>query len=250
MGHNDGFLFLSLCYLTIVVISHVAGDYLVLFRGKSKHTSLISPFNKWTLPEEELKSCYGRSFIDRYLFHSESLPIGKGDTFRRLVALTTNLSNRDLHGAKAETSLKFACQKCILLHGLFEIWGEGNSIDKVVASVKTSEHYQIFSRLCEQQRESVSDHQSLSFRIAASVLEQPWLPSKTLDENILSKFDILWRSFNFGPPGEKDTALDFDMRVYVDETSGYCVLCRHLARGLAAPSRSGGNIFLYKGNIR
>jgi hypothetical protein len=34
------------------------------------------------------------------------------------------------------------------------------------------------------------------------------------------------------------------MRVYVDEISGYCVLCRHLARGLAAPTKSGKEIVI------
>lgn len=247
MGHYDGFCFLSLCSLAIVLVSHVTGDYLVLFRGKSKHTALISPFDKWILPEEELKSCYGRSFIDRYLFHPESLPIGKGDTFRRLVVQNTNSLTDDLNEVKVEPSLIFACQKCILLHGLFEIWSEGNSIDEVVAKAGKSEHYLEFSKHCEQQCESSSAHRSVSFRIAASVLEQPWLPSETLNESILSKFDSLWSQLITNPTNrlnsvDNGAVLDFDMRVYVDEVSGYCVLCRHLARGLAAPSKSGGEI--------
>lgn len=249
MGHYDGLCFLSLCSLAIVLVSHVTGDYLVLFRGKSKHTALIAPFDKWTLPEEELKSCYGRSFIDRYLFHPDSLPIGKGDTFRRLVVQNANSLTVDLNEFKAEPSLIFACQKCILLHGLFEIWSEGNSVDDVVAKAGTSEHYLEFSKRCEQQCESSSVHRSVSFRIAASVLEQPWLPSETLNESILSKFDNMRSKLFTNPTNRLNSAddgadLDFDMRVYVDEVSGYCVLCRHLARGLAAPSKSGANIQL------
>jgi hypothetical protein len=399
-------LFRSIYLLQVTVDCN--SDYLVIFRGKSKHTSLISPFHKWILPESELKHCYGEKFSDDYNFDEDLIPIGKGQTFRRLShkhcpegaynqeddntvhndreALVKNILNggdsemksdisnlqsppflldndssddnydktttKKYRRFKSEESLISASQKCILLHGLYEIWSEGQSVDEVVMKVEHTIQYQILlqkynsnnekndinndiktvGQIIENNNSEVDKNISnlISIRIAASVLEQPWLSTHELKSTILDKFEHLWVNLdpNFNKKNEfnlnnlsnttvdeteavvgttivagtkvslgamnsletndsiytndgiyyndktKDSletikpsteefaeneepsenknldrnrvsdrgtslGLELDMRVYVDEVTGYCVLCRQLARGLAAPLNSG-----------
>lgn len=256
------------------------GDYLAIFRGKSKHTSLISPFEGWTLPEYELKSSFGSKFDDRYYFDPAPLLIGKGNTFRRLKAhgeKFPSYSSTVSQSAAENAQLLFACQKCILLHGIYEIWSEGYSVEEVASKCETSVQYQSLL----EAKSVINDHNSsdklVSINVAASILEQPWLSTEQLKTDVLSKFDYLWQNVlsnqkeeNSGTSNEIEVrsrkqklSLDeqglsedfaslpmersklpaagtaIELRIYQDETSGYCVLCRLLAKGLAAPSNSG-----------
>jgi hypothetical protein len=235
-------------------------DYLVIFRGKSKHTSLILPFNKWILPESELKHCYGVKFSDDYNFDNELIPIGKGQTFRRLfnqhslendynqeddstdrieqiqqidsemrdndsnlqsplfslennsdAANNYDTATRKYKRFNSEESLILASQKCILLHGLYEIWSEGGSVDEVVTKAENTIQYQKLLQKYEFNHNANNDMKNIgknieknncdinknitnivSIKIAASVLEQPWLSSQELKTTILDKFEHLW----------------------------------------------------------
>lgn len=250
-----------------------SGDYLMIFRGKSKHTSLITPFGHWILPEYEVKSSFGCSFDENYYFDPDPLLIGKGNTFRRLKARSNDSppnSATILENAESEGDLLYACQKCILLHGIFEIWGEGYSVEEVASKFEMSVQYQTLLEAHGKKNGRVSSESLLSINVAASILEQPWLSTEQLKADILSKFDYLWQNLNSDhgrdnlatsrkikligdkePPVEDSASLKqegcksaaagstVDLRIYLDETSGYCVLCKLLAKGLAAPSNSG-----------
>jgi hypothetical protein len=256
------------------------GDYLIVFRGKSKHTSLITPFDRWVLPEYEVKSSFGSKFDDHYYFDPDPLRIGKGNTFRRLKARRNDLASNlptILYDAQNNKDILYACQKCILLHGIFEIWNEGYSVEEVASECEMSVQYQTLLEAHGKRNGHTSVENLLSINVAASILEQPWLSTAQLKADVLSKFDYLWQNLNLDN-GENNSATStesklmrcedssikypasaecklaaasstVDLRIYVDETTGYCVLCRLLAKGLAAPSNSGKDESLIKDSI-
>jgi hypothetical protein len=259
---------------TVIVLSTFpflvsGGDHLIIFRGKSKHTSLITPFDRWVLPEYEVKSIFGPEFDDHYYFDPDPLLIGKGNTFRRLKARSNDLPSIPpaIDDNQNNRGLLYACQKCILLHGIFEIWNEGYSVDEVASKCEASVQYQTLLQAHGKGNGHVGVGNSLSINVAASILEQPWLSTEQLKADVLSKFDYLWQNLNsdnveknsvtsregrliggddsYSAPlaneGCKLAAASsiVDLRIYVDEITGYCVLCRLLAKGLAAPSNSG-----------
>lgn len=268
---------MSVIIETVIVSSFLllvsGSDYLMIFRGKSKHTSLITPFDRWVLPEYEVKSSFGCSFDDNYYFDPDPLLIGKGNTFRRLKARSNDSppnSAAILENAENEGDLLYACQKCILLHGIFEIWSEGYSVEEVASKCEISVQYQTLLEAHGKKNGRISSESLLSINVAASILEQPWLSTEQLKADVLSKFDYLWQNLNsdhgrnnlatsrktkltddkdpiFGDSasltqeGCRSAAAGstIDLRIYLDETSGYCVLCKVLAKGLAAPSNSG-----------
>lgn len=271
---------------TVIILSSFlllvsGGDYLTVFRGKSKHTSLITPFDRWILPEYEVKSSFGSKFDDHYYFDPVPLLIGKGNTFRRLKARGKELLSSSpaiLNDAENNGDLLYACQKCILLHGIFEIWSEGCSVEEVASKCEMSVQYQTLLEAHGKKNGRTSSENLLSINVAASILEQPWLSTEQLKEDILSKFDYLWQNLN-SDHGENKLAASseykllgyeesrkstssankecmptaasstVDLRIYLDEISGYCVLCRLLAKGLAAPSNSGTDSNLKNGRL-
>lgn len=268
---------ITLMQLVFVLLSStVNSDYLIIFRGKSKHTSLIAPFNEWLLPQEELKNCYGSKFTEHFSFDTEPVTIGKGGTFRRLIAkenLSVGYSSQAGSNAEME-ALVSASEKCVLLHGLYEVWSEGSSVNEAVRNGEVSTQ---FLRIISEKsgfahRFDGGGANRVSLNVAASLVEQPWLSSKELHKDIISKFEHLWSSIDSGSKtqfiddydqncseeignmnpiqreagegerGREDQSrkcTSLDMRIYVDELSGYCVLCRQLAKGLAAPTNSG-----------
>ena len=268
----------------------VGGDYLIIFRGKSKHTSLVAPFNKWLLPEEELRNCYGSKFAEHFHLDMEPVTIGRGDTFRRLIAREDNphqSSSRRTPAIEIQ-ALMFASQKCVLLHGLYELWSEGNNVDEAVSRGEASIQYQTLLRYANSVNDTTNNIDDgngkvinrVSLNIAASVVEQPWLSSKELQKDILSKFQHMWHRLaldqgsqsnvlnstgrtmdfvsnvsidakggergrfedknHFSTSGDKKSSPSvLEMRIYVDDATGYCALCRQLTKGLAAPTNSG-----------
>lgn len=245
-----------------------AGEYLVVFRGKSKHTSLVAPINGWEIPGNELKSCFGDKFDEFYSLQSGHLPIGSGGTFRRLSKKDFPTTENDRGGdidRVLERSLTFAGGKCVLLHGIFEIWSEGYGVEEVVSKGEISPQYLSLLGRLQNGQHDCDTFGPLRVHVAASVLEQPWLTTLQLEDNILSKFEHMWEfsdrmhrkgTSDQGILSEKSESPQFfqvaadsisnlppieelHMRVYLDEKSGYCILCRMLSRGLAAPSNSG-----------
>ena len=288
------------CCALILFLTTAERNYLLLFRGKSKHTSLIAPFDKWFVPEEELRNCYGDQFKEHFSTESESIPIGKGGTFRKLISNT--IYQEGIQGTASvqsvEESLIYASQKCILLHGLYEIWSEGSSVEEVVRRAESSIQYRTLLLAHEEWKVNYVENKndtsymkrSVDINVAASVLEQPWLSSEKLNKDILSRFHHLWRRLDIipapianlaaeaetvntiadisrygdvktkervdnnidtniseskprtlkGKARDRDTdSQTLEMRIYVDEVTGHCVLCRQLGKGLASPLHSG-----------
>lgn len=243
-----------------------AGEYLVVLRGKSKHTSLIAPLDGWDIPVNELKSCFGDQFEEFYSLHRDPLPIGNGGTFRRLARKGFSTHEKpctDESVSHLERLLISASTKCVLIHGLFEIWSEGYGVDVVVSRGEKSHQYLSLVKRLEEVQQHCDTFRPMKVHVAASVLEQPWLTSLQLKDSFLTKFEHMWECF--GGTYSKGTSdqvylseklesqrvavhsslsltpvEELHMRVFVDEISGYCVLCRMLSRGLAAPSNSGG----------
>lgn len=251
---STGLFYLYLLSWICFVQKVRGGDYLLLFRGKSKHTALIAPFNQWILPALELQQLYdtsrqGTPFHNSFMLHSQPLPMGKSNTFRRLSNAFSDVSDTDIKNAFVPTdssnilppsitsrfnednkqSLIVACRKCILLHGLYEIWTEGNNINDVVKAVENCEQYRNILNLCNYQAnifdsrrtKGLNEDQQLYdglktaekddsndsngnddqygyekarfvFSVAASVLEQPNMPTGQLDAMVLSKLSHLW----------------------------------------------------------
>lgn len=227
----------TLMYLaSSLLLLTVGGDYLIIFRGKSKHTSLVAPFNKWLLPEEELRNCYGSKFAEHFYLDIEPVTIGRGDTFRRLIARKADplqCSSRSTPAIELQ-ALMFASQKCVLLHGLYELWSEGNNVDEAVFKGEASIQYQTLLRYTDNANETASNVDSgngkvtnrVSLNIAASVVEQPWLSSKELHKDILSKFQHMWHRLTLDQGSQscevnsKVCTYDFASNVEIDAKGG------------------------------
>ncbi|CAM9394937.1 unnamed protein product, partial [Hapterophycus canaliculatus] len=101
---------------------------LVAFRGRSRHTRGFQPSETFALAAQELiaSACQGAGSRQ----HDVRLwPTEGSDVF---CWVQSSLGNEELAGAAS---------RCVLLHGLFEVWGHGRNREEAVEDASTSRRF-------------------------------------------------------------------------------------------------------------
>ncbi|CAM9113092.1 unnamed protein product [Scytosiphon promiscuus] len=101
---------------------------LVAFRGRSRHTSGFQPPDTFDLAAQELIA---------------SASEGAGTREQRLHLRPTEGSDvfRWIQSSLRNTELAEAASRCVLLHGLFEVWGHGRNGAEAVEDASTSRRF-------------------------------------------------------------------------------------------------------------
>ena len=175
----------SILCLTVLVyfwtcIVPLESRFLAIFRPRSRHTSTILPLDVWGLPLSELKHCYGFKEFDENFsvaaFNESSLK----ETFYLFVP--TSLAT-----VEEGQRLMAAASRCVLLHGLYELWANADNIHTAVET-------------CTR----MSSHMTKddNFDVAAGVIGNPYITNEDLQRTVLSHFDPL-----FTTPGNDSVSI-------------------------------------------
>jgi len=200
---------------------------LAMFRPKSKHTALFAPVDGWLLPLDELRHAYGFDVFDRH-FNVDRFPeVELRDTFYTLTPRSTTASSDDDDGR--QSVLAAAAARCVLLHGLYELWADADSPGRAAEQCAASPGYLRLKGVAGAQ-----------MTLAAGVTGQPWLSQADLHAAVLQPFAPLLLDPNDNlTPSPLEASVSVSVCVYVDGGSGRCVAGRVLARGPAAPLAAG-----------
>ena len=207
-------LIVLLIHLAIIVAR--GRRFLALFRPKSKHTSLFVPVDSWTLPLDELRHCYGFDVFDAHFSLDRFDDPALRETFYVL---------ESSDGAADDGRLAAAAARCVLLHGLYELWADADSPAHAAKQCATAPGY---LRLRGT---------NMRMAAAAAVAGRPWLSQEELHAAVLAPFKPL-----LVQPTDAATECPpaaVSVFIYVDGGSGRCVAGRLLARGPAAPMAAG-----------
>ena len=166
----------SIIYLIALVhfwtcIVPLESRFLAIFRPRSRHTSTILPLEVWELPIHELRHCYGfKDFevdFSVVAFNESSLK----ETF--YLFEPTSPATVD------EERLITAASRCVLSHGLYELWANADNIQSAV-------------EICTHLSSCISKDDN--FDVAAGVIGNPYITNDDLQRTVLSHFDPLFTS--------------------------------------------------------
>ena len=234
MGDHGKLLRLSLSVLILwSFIIPLESRFLAIFRPRSRHTSTILPLEVWELPLQELKHCYCFNDFDV----DYSVATFNESSLKETCYLFEPTSPA---AVKEVRRLIAAASRCVLLHGLYELWANS---DNIQSAVETCTH--IAAQLTKK---------DAYYDVAAGVIGNPYITNDDLQRTVLSHFDPLFTS---SPDNESVAAsLDSDkdkenylcaekstiahsgpssvpipIRIYVDDLTGRCIVGRLLATG-------------------
>ena len=209
--------------------------FLAIFRPRSRHTSTILPLDVWQLPLQELKHCYGFNDFDV----DYSVATFNESTLKETCYLFEPTSPA---AVQEERRLIAAASRCVLLHGLYELWANA---DNIQTAVETCAHT------------AAQLKKDAYYAVAAGVVGNPYITNEDLQRTVLSHFDPLFTSpdnvadaVSLDSDNDKDnenictemstiaqasrsgpSSVPIPVRIYVDELTGRCIVGRLLATG-------------------
>jgi hypothetical protein len=125
--------------------------------------------------------------------------------------------------------LAAAAARCVLLHGLYELWADADSPERAAEQCAAAPGYLRLKGVA-----------GARVTLAAGVTGQPWLSQADLHANVLQPFaPLLLDPNDNSTPSPLEAGVSVSVCVYVDGGSGRCVAGRVLARGPAAPLAAG-----------